>query len=157
MRILIFSDTHNNVSRAEKVLNTIVGVDAVIHCGDGLADMRELEGMFPKIAFYGVRGNCDMIPEKGEKLIEIGGKKIFAAHGHTYSVKSEVEFDYVTIRERARELGADAAVFGHTHIPYNRNWGDIIVMNPGSLKYEGTYGVAEIENGVLKTATCSLF
>ncbi len=157
MRILVFSDTHNNSSRMERVLNTIIGVDAVIHCGDGLSDLEAVRDNFPKLEFHAVRGNCDYKPEKGEKLLELGGKKIFVTHGHGYSVKSEQEFEYITIRERGRELGADAVLFGHTHIPYNRNWGDIVVMNPGSAKYEGTYGVIEIEDGRLKTAVCNIF
>lgn len=157
VRIIIFSDTHNNASRMEKVLNTIIGVDAVIHCGDGMGDVEAIKDEFAKISFFGVRGNCDYKPGKAEQLLELGGKKIFVTHGHGYNVKSEHDFEYTTIRERGRELGADAVLFGHTHIPYNRNWGDIVVMNPGSIKYEGTYGVIEIENGRLKSAVCNLF
>ncbi len=157
MRILVFSDTHNNTSRAMRVINNIVGVDAVIHCGDVLADAYELQENFPRMKFYCVSGNCDMNNTKYEELIEIGGKKIFVTHGHTYNVKSEEETEYPTIKERGKSLGADAVVFGHTHVPYNRNWGDIVVMNPGSIKYEGTYGVIEIENNVLKSAICNIF
>lgn len=157
MRILVFSDSHHNVSRAERVINTIVGVDAVIHCGDGLTDVEELKMTFPSMPFYAVRGNQDLIAKESERVIELGGKKIFVSHGHGYNVKSEVDFEYITIRERGRELGADAVLFGHTHVPYNKNWGDIVVMNPGSIKYEGTYGVIEIEDGKLKTAVCNVF
>lgn len=157
MRVLVFSDTHNNVSRVEKVLNTIIGVDAVIHCGDGIGDIDAIKDEFPQIIFFRVRGNCDYMPEKAEQVLELGGKKIFVTHGHAYNVKSEHDFEYITIRERGRELDADAVLFGHTHIPYNRNWGDIVVMNPGSIKYEGTYGVIEIEDDRLKSAVCNLF
>ena len=157
MRIVVFSDSHNNISRMEKVLNTLVGVDAVIHAGDGKTDLDEVAENHPEIKFYGVRGNCDGGLAQSEMLITLEDKKIFVSHGHLYNVKTEVEWNYETIRDKGRDLGVDAVVFGHTHIPYNKNWGDIVVMNPGSIKYSGTYGVIEIENGKLKTATLNLF
>lgn len=157
MRIIVFSDTHYNTSRMMRVLNIIPEVDAVIHCGDGGRDVKEVSESFPHIKFYNVSGNCDSGMAKYKEIIEIGGKRIFVTHGHLYSVKSEDEIEYPTIRDAGRELGADAVLFGHTHIPYNRNWGDIVVMNPGSAKYTGTYGIIEIENNVLKTAICNIF
>lgn len=157
MRILVFSDTHNNSGRMVKVIDNMIGVDAVIHCGDGMRDVKEVEKIFPDIKFYYVSGNCDMGEKKYEELIEIEGKKIFVTHGHLYSVKSEVEIEYPTIRDAGREKGADVVLFGHTHLPYNRNWGDIIVMNPGSTKYVSTYGVLETEKGVLKSAVLNIY
>ena len=157
MRILVFSDTHNNVSRAFGVINNLIGIDAVIHCGDGVLDVKALQEDFPDIKFFCVKGNCDISGANAEELIELGEKKIFVTHGHRYNVKSEIDFEYETIRDKGRELGADAVLFGHTHIPYNRNWGDITVMNPGSIKYGGTYGVIEIENQRLKSCICRIF
>ncbi len=157
MRILVFSDTHFNVSRAYNVINNIIGVDAVIHCGDGIRDAYELEAEFPEIKLYYVCGNCDGTEGISESTINIGSKSIFITHGHRYNVKSECDFEYPTLRDRGRELGADCVVFGHTHMPYNRNWGDIVVMNPGSIKYEGTYGVIEIEEDRLASAICNVF
>lgn len=157
MRIIVFSDTHHNTSRAARVIRNIVGIDAVIHCGDGLADVDDLREELAGVPFYCVAGNCDMSLEANEKLLELGGKKIFVTHGHAYRVKQEIESEYATLVEKGLELGADAAVFGHTHIPYNRNRGNITIMNPGSIKYEGTYGVIEIEDGVLKSAICNVF
>lgn len=157
MRIVVFSDTHNNSSRMISVLNKIIGVDAVIHCGDGVRDLEEISARFLNIKIFGVSGNCDMASGKYKDIIEIGGKRIFVTHGHMYGVKAETEIDYPTIRDKGRELSVDAVVFGHTHLPYNKNWGDIVVMNPGSIKYTGTYGVIEIENNILKAAVLNVF
>lgn len=157
MRILVFSDTHHNTGRMTRVLDNMIGVDAVIHCGDGINDLKEVSKIFSDIKFYYVCGNCDLNENKYEDLIEIGGKRIFVTHGHLYSVKSETEIEYPTIRDVGRKRGADAVLFGHTHIPYNRNWGDITVMNPGSAKYMSTYGVIEIEKNVLKSAVLNIF
>lgn len=156
MRILVFSDTHRQVSDAENVINNIVGVDAVIHCGDHLSDAKRLEKEFPEIDFYYVSGNCDGDSSRPYLLEDFAGKKIFITHGHLYNVKSESGCEYKTIREEGKRLGADAVVFGHTHIPYNMDWGDMVVLNPGSLRYTDTYAVIEIENEKLKAATCSI-
>ena len=82
MRILVFSDTHNNSGRMIKVIDNTIGEDAVIHCGDGMRDVKEAEEIYPDIKFYYVSGNCDMDRKKYEEIIEIGGKKIFVTHGH---------------------------------------------------------------------------
>ena len=156
VRILVFSDTHRQIIDAENVINNLVGVDAVIHCGDHLSDAKRLEADFPGIDFYYVSGNCDGDSSRPYLLAEFEEKKIFITHGHLYNVKAETECEYKTIRTEGKKLSADAVVFGHTHIPYNRDWGDMVVLNPGSIKSRGTYGVIEIENGKLKAATCSI-
>ena len=156
MRILIFSDTHGDIKDPEAVINNIVGVEAVIHCGDCLRDAEILRDKFPKIKFYSVSGNCDIDRTSEELMLELGGKRIFVTHGHRYAVKIEKEFDYPTVTKKGKDMGADAVLFGHTHIAYNNNKGDIIVMNPGSIKSMATYGVIEIENGVMKSAIMSL-
>ena len=47
MRILVFSDTHYNSGRMVKVIDNMIGVDAVILCGDGMRDVKEVEKMYP--------------------------------------------------------------------------------------------------------------
>lgn len=156
MRILVFSDTHGRITEAENVIKNMVGVDAVIHCGDHLSDAERIAADFPEIKIYGVCGNCDANRSKPYIVEEFEGKKIFITHGHLYKVKSETDCEYKTLREEGLRLGADAVVFGHTHIPYNMDWGNMVVLNPGSIKSLGTYGVIEIENDRLKAATLSV-
>lgn len=68
-------------------------------------------------------------------------KKLFAAHGHRYSVKS----GYERIAAHAAKLGADIVLFGHTHISMSLmlQIGEcvngvtltkpLLLFNPGSL------------------------
>lgn len=152
MRIIVFSDTHRDISPCIKVLGNIIGIDMVLHAGDHLDDAKELCRMFPEFDFEYVPGNCDFSVADSEVVIEAEGKKIFLTHGHGYSVKTDES--YTQLKERAKALGCDCAVFGHTHISVSDNSGEITLLNPGSIKQSGTYGVIEIENGVLKTAVC---
>ena len=152
MRILVFSDTHGQLDRCRRLLRTIPEVDMALHAGDHAQDAEILEKDYPGILFHYVRGNCDFSSAPGESVIEADGKRIFLTHGHCYHVKYDEK--YQAILQKARKEKANLAVFGHTHIPYDQHYGDLILLNPGSLTYSGTYGVVEIENGKLRAAVC---
>ncbi len=152
MRILVFSDTHCSIEPCIKTINNIIGVDMIIHAGDHDSDARALEKLFPRIPIKYVKGNCDMSNSPSELLIEIDGKKIFLTHGHLYKVK--YEYNYETIKKKGLSVGADIVVFGHTHIPYCENFGNILLLNPGSTKTSKKFGVIEIENDKIKAAVC---
>ena len=153
MRILVFSDSHRDIDSCAKVIDNIVGVDMVLHAGDHISDAKELCRRFPHIAFEYVPGNCDFSSEDSDVIVEAGGKKIFLTHGHGYSVKYDET--YSELLRKAESLGCDCAVFGHTHISLCDPRKKVLLLNPGSIK-NGTYGVIEIENGVLKAAICNI-
>lgn len=117
----------------------------ILHAGDVSADAADLSYIFPHIPTRYVCGNCEYSSVSPDLEIEADGKKIFLTHGHFYNVKNEISC--TTLINRARGIGADIAVFGHTHNPLCTNLGDLIILNPGSAKYGKTYGVIEIENG----------
>ncbi len=147
-RILVFSDTHGNISLCRSVLNNIQ-CDMVLHTGDYVGDAQELRRLYPKLDIRYVAGNCDMYSYAPQSdIAEIDGVKIFAAHGHAHRVK--YESDYRTLAKAARDNGCNVAVFGHTHDAYEGNTDGVILLNPGSARYGGTYGVIEIENGIAK-------
>ncbi len=153
MRILVFSDSHRDIESCIRVINNIVGVDMILHAGDHISDAKELCRMFPEIAFEYVPGNCDFSADDQDVIVEAEGKKIFLTHGHGYSVKYDET--YSELLQKAESLGCDCAVFGHTHQSLCDPRKKVLLLNPGSIK-NGTYGVIEIENGVLKAAVCSL-
>lgn len=153
MRILVFSDSHRDIESCIKVINNIVGVDMVLHAGDHISDAKELCRMFPEIAFEYVPGNCDFSSDDSDVVVEAQGKKIFLTHGHGYSVKYDDTFS--ELYNKAESLGCDCAVFGHTHQSLCDPRRKVLLLNPGSIK-NGTYGVIEIENGVLKAAICNI-
>lgn len=154
MRILVFSDTHGYIDGCIQMINRIKDVDMVIHAGDVSADAEDIAAIFPNIDVRFVCGNCEMSRAPGEIEIDADGKKIFVTHGHYYNVK--YDYDYKTLVNHARAIGAELAVFGHTHKPVYDNLGDISILNPGSARYGGTCGVIETEDGRLRCALLNI-
>lgn len=146
MQILIFSDSHGDRRRLREALLRHPAATAVCHLGDGARDMAEVAQEFPDRAFFGVCGNCDMCADLPfSRLEEFGGKKVFLTHGHLFHVKSGI----YTYQLAARERGADVALFGHTHQPFEEYADGVYLFNPGSLR-DGNYGLLEISGaGIL--------
>ena len=153
MKILVFSDSHSDVRKMKEALNIHKNTcEAVIFLGDGLKDIRYLKPMYPEIAFFEVKGNCDFFEDADtENVVNLDGIRVLIAHGHTYGVKG----GYGSIAIRAEKVGADAAFFGHTHRPteeaYKINGKTIRLFNPGSIGKGGTYGVVNTSGKVLIT------
>lgn len=154
MRILVFADSHKDTEACVKTVERIVGVDMILHAGDHASDAIELAKIFPDIPVRYVAGNCDFVAGAKDLIIDAGGKKIFLTHGHGFGVKYEE--NYASLREYALKEGCDCAVFGHTHQGFCDHSGKVVLLNPGSAKYSRTFGVIEIEDGVLKTAICDM-
>lgn len=152
MRILVTSDTHRNLSALYAVINSIEGMlDAVIHCGDMTDDAAALRRRYPKLKLFNVKGNCDYdVNVPSEEVFVLGGKRIFATHGHMYGVNWGID----RLCYRAAELGADICLYGHTHIPLVENYNGITIMNPGSPSSPRggsapSYGIIKIDNAIV--------
>ena len=154
MRILVFSDTHGMIDSCISTVGRIGTVDMILHAGDVSSDAEDLSYIFPDIPVRYVCGNCEMSRIQHELLIEAEGKRIYLTHGHLHNVKYEA--GYSTLIKKAKDENADIAVFGHTHKPLCQNLGDLILLNPGSVRYGSTYGVIEIENGKIGTAVLDM-
>lgn len=152
MRILVFSDSHGRTDRCAAVVRAIVGIDMILHAGDHASDAKALAREFPEIPVVFVAGNCDVTDAPTETVYETDGGKILMTHGHKYSVKTD--FGYSALIRRAKELSCTCAVFGHTHNPLCDPSSGVTLLNPGSIRYGSTYGVIEIEVGILKAAVC---
>jgi len=151
LRILAFSDSHQDINSCISVINRIIGVDMIVHAGDHASDAQRLAGLFD-IPVNFVSGNCDFTDAPKELVFTAGGKKVFLTHGHLYNVKNDLE--YSSLLRRAKELGCDCAVFGHTHQSLCDIKDGITLLNPGSIRYGRTFGVIEIEEGRLRAAVC---
>ncbi|MBL4937165.1 metallophosphoesterase [Clostridium sp. YIM B02515] len=128
MQIAVISDTHRHSYSINKAASIIQGMDMVIHLGDNVEDVEVLKEKF-KGNIINVRGNCDFtsfVPR--ERLEEIEGKKIFMTHGDKYNVK----YDLLRLKYRAKEVGADVVLFGHTHQSLELYEDGIWFINPGS-------------------------
>lgn len=127
VRIGVFSDTHGNISPADRFLAALKSLDAVFHLGDYASDAQCL-GLKFNCPFYAVRGNCDYYTsnEPVERVVELGSKRFYLTHGHRYSSEYALEL-------KAKENGCDAILFGHTHTPLLTAQGKLLICNPGSL------------------------
>lgn len=146
MKILVMSDSHGRRDLVKKCIEQHPDVQAVFHLGDLASDVRKMEKSFPDKKFYYVRGNCDFGDSAPtERLVTLEGTGILLTHGHVHRVK----YGLSTLLVCAGDMGAKIALFGHTHVPYNKYHDGIYVMNPGSLAYprdssRPSYGLIEI-------------
>jgi len=148
MQILVMSDTHGDSSVIEKVRGFYPNIDILIHCGDSELPFSHqvLEGMKK------VRGNCDVdsaFPD--EIVIDVDDIKVFATHGHLFNVKSSL----LSLSYRAKEVDAQIACFGHSHMLGAEMIDGILFLNPGSLlkprgRQEKSFAVVEINQTTFK-------
>ena len=146
MKVAVFSDTHTNTARMlEAVRQTMP--DAIIHLGDHVRDTQCLQQEFPEIPLYNVRGNCDFTSGALDKaIVQLGTVKAFLTHGHLYNV----DWNTDSLVYAAMEAECRIAMFGHTHIPENAEFGGVLLLNPGTAGKGSklTYAVVEVfENG----------
>lgn len=152
LRILIMSDSHGRNENVElaiaQVREEIGEFQMLIHLGD-VGDARELESL-AGVPCYIVRGNTDYDAKLlNANVIEAGGHRIFATHGHLYQVDTRLDL----LRFAALENDCDIAMYGHTHVPYLEEApDDVTILNPGSISkprqadHRYTYMVMEIDD-----------
>ncbi len=132
MRVVVVSDTHGRKNSLFDIINKHKDeAELFLHLGDGMGDVIAAKSRFKDINIIGVRGNCDFTQDKDfpiERLITVGHIKIFMTHGHEYYVKARLD----NICYRACELGANIALFGHTHNKITGYQDGLYIMNPGS-------------------------
>lgn len=144
MKWMIASDLHGSAYYCEKLWDVFSRekADKLLFLGDLLyhgprndlpkdyAPKKVIE-MFNahKAQVLCVRGNCEaevdqMVLEfpvlADYAYLEIGGKRIFATHGHLYGDKVPLKAGEILLQ-------------GHTHIPRHEKKDGILYLNPGSL------------------------
>ena len=115
MKILVFSDSHRALGTMYDAIERL-RPDAVLHLGDHLD-------------FYHVPGNCDFFTSAPPSLtVSLDGVRIFLTHGHLFGVKSGL----TRLTLEARRVGAQLALFGHTHRALLEEQDGLWLMNPGA-------------------------
>jgi len=159
MKILVFSDSHGSSRGIARAIesHSDTPVEAIIHLGDGTADMKLIRQIYPQFAYACVAGNYEEATtpydEQGSLVLQttlnFGGKNFLLLHGHKFGVKS----DLARLALYAKSRGADIALFGHTHLAVDVNVQSAHLFNPGtiSLSYPQTYGVIQIANNTIVT------
>lgn len=147
------SDSHSAMRHMRLAIDT-VKPEAVIHLGDHYDDAEALSEEYSHVRFHQVPGNCDRYrcPPNTLQILcySIGGVKFYMTHGHLHGVKSG---PYRLIAD-AKELGAQAALYGHTHIADCHLEGDLWLINPGSCNSaEGSVAVIETFENAISSCT----
>lgn len=127
MKYLVVSDNHGNrevlVALAEKYRGK---VDAMFHCGD--SELEPTDVLWND--FNVVTGNCDYDPRfKRNLLVSNDLDTIYLTHGHLSNVNRELN----KLFYEAKEVGANIALYGHTHVLYADQVENVLIVNPGSI------------------------
>lgn len=124
VRYDIISDTHGHLS--EPLLEMLEGADVIVHAGDccSLADYRQLRGICRVVM---CKGNNDWSFDYGPEV-----------KNNTRAFMSGLRWQVCHYVERLDLKVCDIAICGHTHRPYIRHEGGVLVMNPGSPTYPRT-------------------
>ena len=140
MLLGVVSDSHLSEARITAAAERLQGADRVIHLGDMTRDGRMLEKRMGRPVIR-VAGNCDVLSgEPWERTERFGGLEVFLCHGHTLRVKENI----LPLELRALECGAQIALFGHTHQPFEAIHSGVLLVNPGALK-DGWLALVETE------------
>ena len=88
MKILVMSDSHGRRDLVRKCIEKHSDVGIVLHLGDNVFDIENMDDIFPDKRIVYVRGNCDET-RKGPltACVEADGVRIFLTHGHAHAVK----------------------------------------------------------------------
>ena len=129
-RVAVFSDSHRNRFSLGRLLDAMGEIDAACFLGDVASDAAylrlRLAAMAGKPPLYAVRGNNDYASALPDELVcEVGGKRLYLTHGHLCA-------SLLSLSLRAKERGADAALFGHTHEAMNEYADGVLLLNPGA-------------------------
>jgi hypothetical protein len=143
----IVGDTHapDRLPLLPEVLYDVFdGVGLILHTGDAgaLWVLDELSAVAPVV---GVRGEGDhpqtaaALPAR--QLLTVAGQRILLYHSHLSEEQAErteqrSEGWTGRLRRRAADataVGADVAVFGHTHVPLTEEVDGVMLVNPGAL------------------------
>ena len=127
MKILIISDTHGNLNNLYRVLEMEKPIDNLLHLGDFSGDDDEIRAAADCACAF-VRGNCDICSnERDTRDFGLLNHNVHMEHGQM------LPSDLNSIALRAKYLGADILLYGHTHVPVSVFHKGVYIVNPGSL------------------------
>lgn len=152
MRIIAFSDTHENADAVSDIFEAQPDAELYIFLGDGLSLVKSFMKSHPEFRVLTACGNCDAGGGDAEmKTLDVNGVRIAYCHGHRYGVKSGLE----RIKSSARSLGANILLFGHTHEAHCAWESGLWCLNPGKAASGSRvrFAIIDIDDSG-KTACC---
>ena len=163
MRVVVVSDTHDNLDAIDAFLKEIKDIDysALIHAGDIISPFALKK--FAGIKYFGVFGNNDgersllakvarennMVLEDQPLFIELENYKIAVIHGVDGAEKTET-----LVNALARSGLFSLVVYGHLHKIDVKKIGETLVVNPGTLSGyladRRTYALVDLEEKIVE-------
>lgn len=166
MKIGVLADTHIPEllpSLPPRVLEALQGVDIILHVGDicDLSVLQQLEPIAQTYAVYGDRDSANVRQFLQEKQrLEFANRAVGLVHGH-HAWEGDFGTRLALQMSRSRRTAAlcesvlrefndvDAIIFGHSHEPYIKMHGGVLLFNPGAVvprdkRKGGTIGILEI-------------
>ena len=142
----------------EACVERLAAADAILHAGDfiELSVLEQLRALGPPV--HAVRGNVDSAELQARlplvTVVPAGGARIAMIHDAGPAAGR-------LARMRRRFPGADAVVFGHSHLPLHEESGGFAIFNPGSpterrRAQRHTMGVAVAEEGRVRFSLVEL-
>lgn len=125
---VVLSDSHGRSVNVKKLQPLFAENDYIVHLGDGSTDLRDTFTQFPDKTYI-CKGNCDFSYGAEELVIEAEGLSLYCCHGHKYGVKTRLD----RLAARAKEMGCEIALYGHTHRAAIDVVDGVTCINPGSL------------------------
>jgi uncharacterized protein len=174
MKIGVLSDTHIPAiipALPSRVLELFDGVDIILHVGD-VCDISVLQQLEPIAQTFAVYGDQDSVEVKKylqeKQRLEFSNRSVGLVHGHRAANSGglfrqilyrlnhakQMEDMYAAVLREFNDV--DAIVFGHSHTPYIKMHGGILLFNPGSVarptdpNSRGTVGMLEITPFAIK-------
>lgn len=161
MKVLIFSDSHDNLDNLQKLLSwsEINQIKKIICCGDlcRRETLKYLTTNFKGEIFL-VSGNADLFHPHDTKKIN---NLTYEEHFLTFKIDNQ----RILITHKPADLkkylaenkpSIDFAFYGHTHKPWLNNEEGIIISNPGTIgsSFEpASFSVLDTETGKLELKT----
>lgn len=124
VRYDIVSDTHGDLSDA--LLKELQGADVIVHAGD-CCSISDYERLCKICRVVMCLGNNDWAYDYGP-----------AVKNNVRAFMSGLRWQVCHYVERLDLATCDIAICGHTHRPYVRHEGKVLLMNPGSPTYPRT-------------------
>lgn len=150
MKIGILSDTHDQVARALRAVETLVdaGAETLIHCGDLTGSDVVHACATVDVPCHYVYGNNDF-DRRGLRaamdatggvclgdgdVVELGGRRVAVTHG-----------DNPRVFRHLLKSQPDYLLFGHTHLTLDERDGPTRQINPGALHRAREWTVALLD------------
>jgi putative phosphoesterase len=170
VKIGLIGDTHIPTLSpllSARVADAFKGLDIILHVGD-ICELYVLEEFQEQYTLtLAVTGECDSDEVRRyldeRRVVRFGQRRIGMIHGHQFEVQRKGVLEGLTRLFKAKpdqmalpnsllgnfsQDGVDAIVFGHTHQPYVKMHGNVLLFNPGAavvmLGHRPSVGILDI-------------